>query len=118
MAGVLSMLTPASSHRQTPGQEFPSMDSNGPVVAGDSPPTTSEQRFLRYVQTGDTGVLDALVRDHIDSYFRKARAITGDVDQAEEAIQEAFLKLVRTAHKYDGSVPFGAWLGRLVCAAA
>ena len=33
-------------------------------------------------------------------------------------VQEAFLQLARTATKFDGRIPFGAWLGRLVHDAA
>jgi RNA polymerase sigma-70 factor (ECF subfamily) len=77
-----------------------------------------DERFLRYAETGDAAILDGIIVEMIDSCCRQARGITGNADLAEEAVQEAFLKLVRTAKTYDGSVNFSHWLGRLVCSAA
>jgi RNA polymerase sigma factor (sigma-70 family) len=79
---------------------------------------TQDQRFLRYVKTGDAQVLDDLIVEVIDSCFRQARRITGNTDMAEEAVQEAFLELVRSARKFNGSVSFAAWIGRIVCTTA
>jgi RNA polymerase sigma-70 factor (ECF subfamily) len=79
---------------------------------------TRDQRFLRYAKTGDPAILDSLIGEVVDKYFQRARRMTGDVEMAEEAVQEAFLQLVRTARHYDGSVEFDAWMGRLVCHAA
>jgi RNA polymerase sigma-70 factor (ECF subfamily) len=77
-----------------------------------------DERFLTYAATGDAAILDSIIVEMIDSCYRQARGITGSADLAEEAVQEAFLKLVRTAKAYDGSVSFSHWIGRLVCSAA
>jgi RNA polymerase sigma-70 factor, ECF subfamily len=72
------------------------------------------QRFLRYAKEGDIGALDSLLADHIDRSFSQAKRLLGNPTEAEDVVQEAFLRLVHTAHRYDGSVPFAAWLGFLV----
>lgn len=81
-------------------------------------PAPPEARFLDYARTGNTSLLHALIEEFSDCSFNQARRIIGSDDGAEDAVQEAYLRLVRTAKRYDGSVLFAAWLGRLVHAAA
>jgi RNA polymerase sigma factor (sigma-70 family) len=87
--------------------------------ASDATPRPSpEQRFQSYANTGDMGVIQALIREYADHSYNQARRIIGNDDGADDAVQDAYLKLVATANRYDGSVPFAAWLGRLVISAA
>jgi RNA polymerase sigma factor (sigma-70 family) len=83
-----------------------------------SPPATPEQRFLSYANTGDMAIIQALIREYADRSYNQARRIIGNDDGADDAVQDAYLGLVSTANRYDGSVPFAAWLGRLVISAA
>jgi RNA polymerase sigma factor (sigma-70 family) len=73
-----------------------------------------EQRFSSYVETGNKAILHALIQEYADRSYTQSRRIIGRDDGAEDAVQEAYLLLVRTAKRYDGTVPFAAWLGRLV----
>lgn len=77
-----------------------------------------EQRFFQYARSGDKAIIQSLIKEFADRSYTQARRIIGRSDGAEDAVQDAYLRLVSTAHRYDGSVPFGAWLGRLVSAAA
>ena len=79
---------------------------------------SANERFLQYARTGNKAILQSLIREFADRAYNQARRITGRSDGAEDAVQEAYLRLVTTAKRYDGSVPFAAWLGRLVSAAA
>jgi RNA polymerase sigma-70 factor (ECF subfamily) len=79
---------------------------------------TPEQRFLSYVKSGNKAVLPALIQEYADRLYNQARRIIGRDDGAEDAVQEAYLILVRTASRYDGTVPFAAWLSRLVTSSA
>lgn len=79
---------------------------------------SANARFLQYARTGDKTILQSLIREFADRAYNQARRITGRADGAEDAVQEAYLRLVITAQRYDGSVPFAAWLGRLVSSAA
>jgi RNA polymerase sigma-70 factor (ECF subfamily) len=72
------------------------------------------QDFLRYVQHGDLTLLEELLRTHSSGCYRQAQRFLGNASDAEDAVQEACLQLVRSAKRFDGSVPFGPWLGRLV----
>ncbi|MBA3709826.1 MAG: sigma-70 family RNA polymerase sigma factor, partial [Planctomycetes bacterium] len=79
---------------------------------------TDEALMLRFVRQADATALDRLVASHADRAFALAWRITGDGERAADAVQEAWIRVVRTAARYDGSVPFSAWIFRLVSAAA
>jgi RNA polymerase sigma factor (sigma-70 family) len=74
----------------------------------------SGRRFLRYAKEGDVGELDSLLADHLDRAFCQAKRLLGNASEAEDAVQDAFLRLVHSAHRYDGSVPFAGWLASMV----
>jgi RNA polymerase sigma factor (sigma-70 family) len=80
--------------------------------------TSPEQRFLDYARTGDKAIVQSLIIEFADRAYTQARRIIGRAHGAEDAVQDAYLRLVNSAKKYDGSVPFAAWLGRLVSHAA
>jgi RNA polymerase sigma factor (sigma-70 family) len=86
-----------------------------PVVPASVSP---EQRFLNFAHLGDKGIIQSLVREYADRSYNLARRIIGRDEGAEDAVQDAYVLLVRTAKRYDGSVPFAAWLGRLVISSA
>jgi RNA polymerase sigma factor (sigma-70 family) len=71
-------------------------------------------RYLRYAQTRDVSELDALLRDHIGRGYAQARRMLGNASDAEDAVQEAVLQVLRGASRYDGAVPFAACWARLV----
>jgi RNA polymerase sigma factor (sigma-70 family) len=79
---------------------------------------TAGRRFLNFIATGDSRVLDALLAEHLDLAYCQARRFLGNGSEAEDAVQEAIVNLVRNAGRYNGTVPFGAWLGCLVHNAA
>lgn len=79
---------------------------------------SADRRFLEYAQTGDTAIIQSLVLEFADRSYCQARRIIGRDDGVDDALQDAYLLLVSTSKRYDGSVPFAAWLGRLVTSAA
>jgi RNA polymerase sigma factor (sigma-70 family) len=75
---------------------------------------SASARFFHFVETGDAKILEALLAEHVDRAYSQARRLLGSMSEAEDAVQEAFIRLVRTANRYEVKVPFAAWLGRLV----
>jgi RNA polymerase sigma-70 factor, ECF subfamily len=74
--------------------------------------------FLAFAQSRDARALEPLVSEAAPRAFRQAYRMLGNSADAEDAVLEALLQLVRTAGKFDGTISFGAWLGRLVHIAA
>lgn len=67
------------------------------------------------VQCGDHGAFAALVRSHHGRCFALAWRIMHDRGEAEDAVQEAFLKIWKGAERFDsGRGVFSGWLTRIV----
>mgnify|MGYP001820721469 FL=1 len=70
--------------------------------------------LVQRVQAGDTAAFRAL----FDKYHRRAFAVAMGVvkneDDARDAVQEAFVKVHKNIHKFQGSSSFYTWLYRIV----
>ncbi|WP_416440935.1 RNA polymerase sigma factor [Leeuwenhoekiella sp. A16] len=55
-----------------------------------------------------------LYRKYCDGMYYVAYRFLRDSFEAEEAMQEAFIKAFAKLHQYNGEVTFGAWLKRIV----
>jgi RNA polymerase sigma-70 factor (ECF subfamily) len=53
--------------------------------------------------------LDRLVSEHLPTALRFATRLTGDVDQAEDVVQEVFLKVHRGIESFRGEAEFSSW---------
>jgi RNA polymerase sigma-70 factor (ECF subfamily) len=66
------------------------------------------------VAGGDQAAFEALMRRHNRTLFRTARAILRDDGEAEDALQEAYLKAYATLGTYRGEAKLSTWLARVV----
>jgi len=55
-----------------------------------------------------------LYRQYCDSMFSVAMRYVKNVNDAEDVVQEAFIKAFQKIHQFRGDVTFGAWLKRIV----
>jgi len=62
---------------------------------------------------GDTEAFRALVERHSRSLFHLAYRITGNENDAEDVVQETFLKAYRTLQRFESRAGFGTWLYRI-----
>ena len=65
------------------------------------------------VKAGDGDAYRALVERHGRSVFRLAYRMTGNEQDAEDVVQETFLRAYRQLHRYEGRAGFGTWLHRI-----
>jgi RNA polymerase sigma-70 factor (ECF subfamily) len=77
-----------------------------------------ERQLVRAAQRGSREAFAGLVRLHQARALAIARAITRTREDAEDAVQEAFLHAYRALDRVDPAQPFGAWLARVVVNAA
>ena len=70
----------------------------------------SDQELIAATATGDRAAFGALVERYQARVFRLARALTRDVQQAEDVLQDTFLSALRGAAGYRGEAPVSAWL--------
>jgi RNA polymerase sigma-70 factor, ECF subfamily len=62
---------------------------------------------------GDTDAFRALVDRHSRSVFRVAYRMTGNEHDAEEVVQDAFLRAYRQLHRFESRANFGTWIYRI-----
>ncbi len=64
-------------------------------------------------KAGDSGAFRELVERHGARVFQVACRITGNEQDAEDAVQESFLRAHRQIGRFDGHSSFGTWLYRI-----
>src|ERR1700704_4568595 len=71
---------------------------------------TSDAALVRRVQAGDTGAYADLVARYRDRLGRYALHMLGNREDAEEVLQDAFVRAYRSLPRCDDPERFGAWL--------
>lgn len=74
----------------------------------------SEAELALRIAAGDTSALEALMRRYNRTLFRTARSILRDDAEAEEALQDAYLKVFRSIAQFRGDSKLSTWLVRIV----
>ena len=64
-------------------------------------------------RTGDTDAFRVLVERHSRSLFRLAFRMTGNQQDAEDVVQESFMRAYKQLAKFDERASFGTWLYRI-----
>jgi RNA polymerase sigma-70 factor (ECF subfamily) len=69
---------------------------------------------LARARQGDSEAFRALVERHSRSVFRLAFRMTGNEQDAEDVVQESFLRAYRQLGRFQARANFGTWLYRIV----
>lgn len=73
----------------------------------------NESRLVRQAQSGDPNAYGDLVRAHQTAVLGVCWRILGNVHDAEDAAQEAFIRAYTRLHTFDAARPFGPWIRRV-----
>jgi RNA polymerase sigma-70 factor (ECF subfamily) len=73
----------------------------------------ADQEIIRAAQSGDVDALDALLGRHGRSLYRLCRALLGNAEDAEDAVQETFLRALRSFPKFRRQANVKTWLSRI-----
>ncbi len=85
-------------------------------IVADGP--EDERALVLSAQRGEREAFSLLVRSHERRAYAVARAIVVNHEDAEDAVQEAFLHAYRALDRFLPDQAFGAWLHRIVANAA
>ena len=73
----------------------------------------ADRAFVAKARSGDAEAFRALVERHSRGLFRLAFRMTGNVPDAEDVVQESFLRAYRQLSRFDERASFGTWLYRI-----
>lgn len=73
----------------------------------------SDDELVAAARRGDTDAMDALLRRHYDRVHAVCRRIAGGTRDADDAAQEAMIRIVRHLDRFDGRASFGTWAYRI-----
>src|SRR5438128_10170572 len=68
---------------------------------------------LARARQGDGDAFRVLVERHSQSVFRLAFRMTGNEQDAEDVVQESFLRAYRQLGRFESRANFGTWLYRI-----
>ena len=85
-------------------------------------PTSSNVRMdaseaatvLARARQGDSDAFRVLVERHSRNAFRLAHRLTGNEQDAEDVVQESFIRAYRQLGRFESRANFGTWLYRIV----
>lgn len=69
--------------------------------------------LVRACQRGEPGALDELIRATYADVYALCRRMLADPDEAADATQEVFVRVMRSVLGFRGDAAFGTWLHRV-----
>jgi len=84
------------------------------VSGGRAVDRTDEPRLVRKVQRGDERAFGELVERYLDSGYAAALALLGNPHDAEDAVQNAFIRALERIDQLKPGSPFGPWFYRVL----
>jgi RNA polymerase sigma factor (sigma-70 family) len=72
------------------------------------------EELISRCRTGDQEAHYKLYRQYSRAMYNVGFRITGNADDADDVLQEAFISAFRNLHHYRGDASFGGWLKRIV----
>ncbi len=95
----------------------PAADSERPMLerplADESVTADPDAEFVARVKSGDTDAFEELVRRHGRRVYRSLMGLLGSAEEAEDALQDAFLKAFQHLPEFEGRSRFSTWLVRI-----
>ncbi|HYQ85117.1 MAG TPA: RNA polymerase sigma factor [Rubrobacter sp.] len=75
--------------------------------------TLSDEEVVERVLAGDTSLFEILMRRYNQRLFRVARGILAEDGEAEDVMQEAYVRAFRELASFRGEARFSTWLTRI-----
>jgi len=76
--------------------------------------SSEEKILLRYAIKGDVESFEKLIERYQSKAYNIALRMIGNEEDAKDVIQDAFIKIYRSLHKFRGDSSFYTWIYRIV----
>jgi RNA polymerase sigma-70 factor (ECF subfamily) len=90
-----------------------SSDYSQRMVSAEKQATTDEATLIERAKRSDSHAFEALYRMHVDRVYGLCLRMTGNVSEAEDCAQEAFIQAWNKLDKFRGDSAFSTWLHRI-----
>jgi RNA polymerase sigma-70 factor (ECF subfamily) len=87
--------------------------SAAPTEAARLPPTLTDAEIVARVCAGELELFELLMRRHNERVYRAARAILRDDGEAEDVMQDAYVRAYEHLNDFAGRARFSTWLTRI-----
>jgi RNA polymerase sigma-70 factor (ECF subfamily) len=74
---------------------------------------SDEAALVARARGGDTRAFEVLYREHVDRVYGLCLRMTGNVGEAEDCAQEAFIQAWNKLDRFRGDAAFGTWMHRI-----
>jgi RNA polymerase sigma-70 factor (ECF subfamily) len=78
-----------------------------------APSMLTDEEIVARVCAGEVALFEHLMRRHNPRVYRTARAILRDESEAEDVMQDAFVRAYEHLRTFDGRARFSTWLTRI-----
>jgi RNA polymerase sigma-70 factor (ECF subfamily) len=91
------------------------VERNTATATGSDSPSESlpDGEIVRRVIAGETGLFEIILRRYNQRLFRVARSIIGEDSEAEDIVQEAYVRAFQNLRQFEGRALFATWLTRI-----
>jgi RNA polymerase sigma-70 factor (ECF subfamily) len=72
-----------------------------------------DEEVVNRIRAGETGLFEILMRRHNQQVYRAARAIVRDEHEAEDIMQDAYVRAFTHLDQFEGRSKFSTWLLRI-----
>lgn len=90
-----------------------SSDYSRDMISTTSDLVTGEAAWIRQAQRSDSQAFESLYRLHVDKVYGLCLRMTGNVSEAEDCTQDAFIQAWNQLGKFRGDSAFATWLHRI-----
>lgn len=73
----------------------------------------SDEEIVKRVLEGDTAVFELIIRRYNQRLFRATRAILRNDSEAEDVMQDAYVRAFVHLHQFAGEAKFSTWLTKI-----
>ncbi|HEV2399179.1 MAG TPA: RNA polymerase sigma factor [Candidatus Sulfotelmatobacter sp.] len=73
----------------------------------------TDEQVVALVLGGDTGLYELIMRRHNQRLYRIARSVLRDDAEAEDVMQDAYVRAYQNLASFEGRAKFSTWLARI-----
>lgn len=83
------------------------------LTAITKPETLTDEQVVSRVRAGETALYEVIIRRYNQRLYRVARAILHNDGEAEDVLQDAYVRAFEHLHQFAGRSAFSTWLTRI-----